>query len=62
MEVIKLLNGYYGSEQNKVSYRISKGGLKYFMGTLGVELAPLESELVCLHQIYLKIGKLIILY
>ncbi len=30
----------YGSGQNEVSYRVSKGGLKYFMETLGMELAP----------------------
>ncbi|MHB8277619.1 MAG: SDR family NAD(P)-dependent oxidoreductase [Candidatus Humimicrobiaceae bacterium] len=30
----------YGSGQKQVSYRVSKGGLKCFMETLGVELAP----------------------
>jgi NAD(P)-dependent dehydrogenase (short-subunit alcohol dehydrogenase family) len=30
----------YRSGQNEVSYRVSKGGLKYFMETLGVELGP----------------------
>jgi len=30
----------YSSGLNEVSYRVSKGGLKYFMETLGVELSP----------------------